>query len=717
MSLLLASGALLSFFATAEVSSTDAQRLTSSGDAKLAAGNASGAADDYRAAIAADAGAFEARVNLGAAMLRLGDAEGAAESLEAARKVKPDSAPVLRNLGRAYLKLERFDEAAEALSKSRAADPGNEEGLRLAGIALQRAGRHADAIPLLRQAATKRPADGELLVELANAEADAGEPDAATKTVERARKAAGSTGADAARIHNNLGIVFRRLGKNEEALAEFRAAAKADPTYAAAIGNLGLALFEAGDAKDAVGTLATAAKRDPDPAIRYALGQARLASGDPKNAIDDLLYARSWGYDPQRIAGLLVKAYEARGDTKSAENERARAGLGSVWTQPVTDAGAAKAFEALNKGRYAEAADLLGALVKQQRDDGKAWLGLGYARFRIGDAAGAVSALETAAKALPKDVDVWYYLGSARSAAGDREGAVAAWHTVLELAPARADVAANVGRLLVELGRAGDALEPLAAAAKALPKNLDVQHDYAVALLETGRPAEAAAVLESYVGARPDDYAAAEARADALGKAGDHKASANAFEWLAKKQPSVSRHALNASVAWRNAAHRKNEKWWIARAAALAPDDAKIVGQLGRMHFEDGEWDAAVDCYARAATLDPADTSAATNAETARKNRDLVAMKASRLHLGVVVVKDKAVAARAAADLKRGKSFAEVAKAVSTHESAPRGGDLGWVDPATLPEWAAAAKKLDRGKTSPVVEIPGGFAIFSRYAD
>ena len=59
MNLLLAAGALLSFYATAEVSATDVQRLTASGDAKLAAGNASGAADDYRAAIAADAGAFE----------------------------------------------------------------------------------------------------------------------------------------------------------------------------------------------------------------------------------------------------------------------------------------------------------------------------------------------------------------------------------------------------------------------------------------------------------------------------------------------------------------------------------------------------------------------------------------------------------------------------------------------------------------------------------
>lgn len=716
--------AFLALFSTAEVSSTDAQRLTASGDAKLAAGNASGAADDYRAAIVADAGAFEARVNLGAALLKLGDAAGAAESLEAARKVRPTSAPVLRNLGRAYLKQERFEDAAEALGEARRLDPGNDEGLRLAAIATQRAGRHADAVPLLRQAVAKRAGDAELLVELATAEADSGDDAAAAKSADKARKVAGETGEDAARVRNNLGLLLRRLGRNEDALAEFRAAARADSTYSAAIANLGMALFETGDAKTAVGTLATAAKRDPDPAIRFTLGQARLAAGDPKGAIEDLEYARSWGYDPKRIAAMLVDCYEARGDTKRADAERAKAGS-SAWTAPTTDESAAKAFDALNKGRLAEAETLLAKLVAVEgsakgggtpTERGKIWLGLGYARFKLGDAPGAVGALETAARSLPKDVDAWYYLGSARNAAGDKLGAVDAWEKVLALAPDRSDVSANAGRLLVELGRAEEAVPMLAAAAKALPRNLDVQHDYAVALLRTGQAAEAATALKAYVRTRPDDVEALEARADALRKSGDFKSSAQEFEALAKKQPSVSRHALNAALAWRSAGNRKNEKWWIAKAAALAPDDSKIVFDLGRLHFEDGEWDAAVDCFSRAAKLDPTNRNAVTNLETAKKNRDLIAMKASRLHLAVIVVKDKAVADQAAKDLRK-KPFAEVANAVSTHESAANGGELGWVDPATLPDWAAAAKTLDKGKMTGVIAIPGGFAIFSRFPD
>ena len=708
--------AVAALFSTAEIVSTEAQRRTQSGDAKLAAGNAGGAVDDYRAAIVADAGAFEARVNLGAALLKLGDAQGAADALEGARALRPDHPSLLRNLGRAYLKLERWEDAAKALSAARGEDPGNEEGVRLAGIALHRAGRHADALPLLREAAKRHGKDAELLVELATAEIEAGDADAAAATISSARKAAGGKGEDASRTRNNLGLLLRRLGKNEEALAEFRAAAKADPRYTPAIANLGMALLEAGDAKAAVGTLKTAAARDPDPEIRYQLGHAKLATGDAKGAIADLEYARSWGYDPARIAAMLAEAYEKTGDAKRARSERAKAGRG-VWAEAVQDAQAAKAFEALNAGRYADAVPLLGELVETDRADGKAWLGLGYARFRVGDAGGAVSALETAAGVLPDDVDVWYYLGAARHAAGDAAGAVEAWRRVLEKAPSRADVAANAGRLLLQLERPGEAAPLLQRAAKAMPKNLDLRHDWAVALVRSGDAAGAAKVLGPYVAARRDDIPAAEVYADALRKSGEHARAASAFEALAKRQARVARHAVNAALAWRDAGNRKKEKAWIERAAALAPGDADVVYHLGTLRFEDGEWDAAIDAFARVAKLDPKHPHAATNVETARKNKALEEMKASRLHLGVIVVKDAAAAKQVSAELARGKAFADVARTRSTHESAPKGGDLGWVDPATLPEWAAVAKTLPKGKRTQAIEVPGGFAIFMRYDD
>lgn len=715
---LLAVAALLS---TADIVSTDAQKLTASGDAKLAAGDASAAAADYRAAIAADASAFEARVNLGAALLRVGDAEGAAASLEDARKVRPDHAALLRNLGRAYLKLDRWDEAADALRKAREEDPSHEEGTRLLGIALGRAGRHADAIPLLREAATARAKDAELLVELAEAEANAGDPIAAAKTVDRARKVGGTTGADAARVRNNLGLLLRRLGRNADALAEFRAAAKADPTYGPAVANLGMALFESGDAKAAVGTLATAAKKDPDPEIRFQLGQARLAIGDAKGAIADLEYARSWGYDPRRIAAQLALCHEKLGDAKRAESERAKMG-GGVWTQTIADARAAKAYQAFNAGRHQEAMPLFAELASKDPTDAKAHLGLGVSRYWLGDVAGAVEALEKTVRLLPSDGDSWYYLGAARKARGDRDGAIDAWNRAIELFPRGSDrasnLAANLGRLLVQSGRAGDAVSRLAAAAKALPKNLDVQHDYAVALLASGDAAAAARVLAGYVAARPADLPAAEAQADALRKSGEHAKAAAAFESLAKKQPQVSRHAVNAAVSWRAAGNRRNEKAWLEKAAALAPEDAEIANDLGRLSYEDEDWPSAERLFARAAKLDPSNRDAAANAETARKARELAEMKSSRLHLGILLVKDKATADQVIAALKKKGSFAELAKKHSTHESAGNGGNLGWVDPAQMPEWAAPAKSLAKGQTSAPIEVQGlGFAIFTRYPD
>ncbi|HVO29204.1 MAG TPA: tetratricopeptide repeat protein, partial [bacterium] len=127
----LAAALLSAFFATAEVVSTEATRLTQHGDAQLAAGDAAAAVESYREAIAKDPRLFEARVNLGAALVEMEDIEGAIEALEAARKVKPDNPQLLRNLGRAYMSRERWSDATDVLAKARALEPGNDNGTRL----------------------------------------------------------------------------------------------------------------------------------------------------------------------------------------------------------------------------------------------------------------------------------------------------------------------------------------------------------------------------------------------------------------------------------------------------------------------------------------------------------------------------------------------------------------------------------------------------------
>ncbi len=702
---------LAALFGSAEIVSTEAQQRTTSGDAKLSAGDPAGAADDYRAAIAADPKAFEARVNLGAALLKLNDAEGAVDVLESARKAKADAPQVLRNLGRAYMKLERWEEAASVLSDAIRVDDSHPDGPRLLGIAMHRAGRHSTAVPVLRRALEAKPQDLELLVELATAEIDAGETSAG-RTVDRARKAAAQ--AKDSRMRNELGLLLRRLGRNADALDEFRGAAKTDPTYTAAVANLGMALLEAGDAKAAAGTLATAAKQDMDPEIRFYLGEAKLLSGDPKGAIPHLEQARAWGYDPSRIAASLALAHEKIGDAKKADAERAMA-KGAAGLA-VADADAEEGLALLKKGKYEDAARRLAAATKARPDDGAAWFNLGLAKLRHGDAAGAEDALSRAAKLLPKESVVWYSLGDARRRAGDRVGEVEAWEALLAIERGRTDVSARLGSALLELDRNDAAVAPLMAAEKGLPNAIEVKHDLAVALLRAGRVKDALPRLAAVLAAEPGDHRTREAYAEALLDAGDAKKAIAEWTKLASAESRVARHRVNLAVVHRKLGDVKSEKAALAEAAKLAPDDAQVWNDLGRLQFAERQWADAAASFERAAALDPSLREAAANAATAKKNAGVESMKTSRLHLGVVIAKTKADAeAGRVKVMKKRDAFAEVARTVSTHDSAKNGGDLQWVDPATLPAWAAAAKDLKPGSLSAVVEVPGGFAFFYRY--
>src|SRR6185503_8997100 len=83
------------------------------------------------------------------------------------------------------------------------------------------------------------------------------------------------------------------------------------------------------------------------------------------------------------------------------------------------------------------------------------------------------------------------------------------------------------------------------------------------------------------------------------------------------------------------------------------------------------------------------------------------------LTLRVIVVSGAEAAQAIAARLERGESFAALAKAESTAPSAEDGGWLGKVAIAGLrPEVRRALEGLTPGRTTAVIRIPTGFAVF-----
>ncbi|MBV8659687.1 MAG: peptidylprolyl isomerase [Burkholderiales bacterium] len=76
--------------------------------------------------------------------------------------------------------------------------------------------------------------------------------------------------------------------------------------------------------------------------------------------------------------------------------------------------------------------------------------------------------------------------------------------------------------------------------------------------------------------------------------------------------------------------------------------------------------------------------------------------KSAQVHVRHILVKTEAEANAILAQLKKGKSFEELAKKNSLDEpSKAQGGDLGWMQPTDLvPEFATAMMKLGKGQTS-----------------
>jgi tetratricopeptide (TPR) repeat protein len=110
-----------------------------------------------------------------------------------------------------------------------------------------------------------------------------------------------------AQTHNNIGVVRRELGQLVESEAAFRRVIELAPDLAFGYYNLGHTLFLQGRYQAALGAYAGGQKRDSarNPVQATRLAMCRLATGDPRGAIEELQRATS-GLPPDYRRQLLA---------------------------------------------------------------------------------------------------------------------------------------------------------------------------------------------------------------------------------------------------------------------------------------------------------------------------------------------------------------------------------------------------------------------------
>lgn len=168
---------------------------------------------------------LEALQNLGVALARRGKYELSLRWLTRAADLKPNDPAILSALGGTYEGMGDFDKAAINLQKAQELKPDDTAiAVNLAVVLMQKK-QEGLAEELLVRTIAREPHNSRALATLGWARLELGKYSAAEADL----KAAIEQDATNALAHHNMGVLFQRLGRNEEAVVEFKTALKHSP--------------------------------------------------------------------------------------------------------------------------------------------------------------------------------------------------------------------------------------------------------------------------------------------------------------------------------------------------------------------------------------------------------------------------------------------------------------------------------------------------------
>jgi tetratricopeptide (TPR) repeat protein len=117
-------------------------------------------------------------------------------------------------------------------------------------------------------------------------------------------------GGKQAFVYNNLGIVYKERGDDEQALAQFREAVRLDARYAAPRVLMGSSLLALGRVQEAVAELEQGVKIDPrEPAGRLELARAYERAGNLAGTVEQFRQLRELAPRDPEYAYQLGRAY------------------------------------------------------------------------------------------------------------------------------------------------------------------------------------------------------------------------------------------------------------------------------------------------------------------------------------------------------------------------------------------------------------------------
>lgn len=297
--------------------------------------------------------------------------------------------------------------------------------------------------------------------------------------------------------HSNLGILLTNDGRLNEGIDELRAALALRPDHAEALVNLGIALNKAGRLPETISQLQKALARNPnDPIALNSLGSALLDAGRTAEGIECLRRALQIKPDYAEAHNNLAAAYSDSGRLPDAIAEFNLA-LKSSPDYPVALNNLGLAL--LRSGRPADAIAPLERALRLQPDYAQAHTNLGAALAGVNKTSLAIEHFRRAAELDSDDADAHNNLGVLLAGVGDRIQAIAHLEQAARISPDRADIHKSLGDVLQQEGRPQQAIEQYHVAIRLQPDFVDAHASLAKALAQANRSQEAIAAAEKAI--------------------------------------------------------------------------------------------------------------------------------------------------------------------------------------------------------------------------
>jgi tetratricopeptide (TPR) repeat protein len=248
--------------------------------------------------------------------------------------------------------------------------------------------------------------------------------------------------------------------------------------------------------------------------VRFGLGRAALAQRDHATAVEHLEAALAAAPSATRVHYPLALAYRGLGDRANAEAHlRLRGEADIPAVDPLLDEVAgllreaayeARGAEALDAGRWREAAGDLRKALERNPDNSFTRLNLGTALYMLGDADGALDQYREAVRLSPGQARAHFGIGVVMESRGEDTAAIDAFKSAVQGDPGYVEARFSLANALRRNGRIRDSLLHYDEVLRANPAVSQASFGYAMGLVRLGRYREARDRIERDVRLFPD---------------------------------------------------------------------------------------------------------------------------------------------------------------------------------------------------------------------